>query len=171
METSLQANDKPDHLPQALAGAGRHRPLPWALLLAHRSRRAGRRAGAGQLLVGRARGRDLARLPPLSPPPPPRGPAGPPRAYVLGERHGVSKMSALGTIAVERVFDGVVLVGFLVVTGAILGLNEELTALAVGLSGASAALLALFVYVASPREGARRWTEWAIGLLPGAVRQ
>src|SRR3972149_956204 len=28
------------------------------------------------------------------------------RAYVLSERHQVSKMSTLGTIAVERVFDG-----------------------------------------------------------------
>ena len=93
------------------------------------------------------------------------------RAYVLGERHGVSKMSTLGTIAVERVFDGVVLVGFLVVAGAILGLNEELAALAIGMSVAFAVLLALFVYVASSPERARRWTEWAIGLLPGAVRQ
>ena len=45
------------------------------------------------------------------------------RAYVLGERHGVSKMSALCTIAAERVFDGVVLVGFLLAAGAVLGLN------------------------------------------------
>src|SRR3972149_790456 len=93
------------------------------------------------------------------------------RAYVLGERHGVSKMSALGTIAVERVFDGVVLVGSLLAAGAILGLNEELTALAVVMSVAFAALLGLFVYVASSPERARRWTERAIGVLPGAVRQ
>jgi uncharacterized protein (TIRG00374 family) len=93
------------------------------------------------------------------------------RAYVLGERHGVSKMSALGTIAVERVFDGVVLVGFLVVAGAILGLNEELTVLAVSMSVAFALLLALFVYVASSPERARSWTEWAVGLLPSALRE
>ena len=78
------------------------------------------------------------------------------RAYVLGERHGVSKMSTLGTIAVERVFDGVVLVGFLVVAGAILGLNEELAVLAIGMSVVFALLLALFVYVASSPERARR---------------
>src|SRR3990172_3660263 len=93
------------------------------------------------------------------------------RAYVLGERHGVSKMSALGTIAVERVFDGVVLVGFLVVAGAILGLNEELAVLAIGMSVVFALLLALFVYVASSPERARRWTEWAMRLLPRAPRQ
>ncbi|HLB27330.1 MAG TPA: lysylphosphatidylglycerol synthase transmembrane domain-containing protein [Dehalococcoidia bacterium] len=93
------------------------------------------------------------------------------RAYVLGERHGVSKMSALGTIAVERVFDGVVLVGFLVAAGAVLGLNEELTVLAIAMSAAFAVLLALFVYVASSPERARRWTEWAIALLPGPLRE
>jgi len=92
------------------------------------------------------------------------------RAYVLGERHGVSKMSTLGTIAVERVFDGVVLVGFLFVAGAILGLNEELTVLAIGMSVAFAVLLAMFIYVASSPERARRWTEWAMGLLPGSLR-
>src|SRR3990170_6531590 len=70
------------------------------------------------------------------------------RAYVLGERHKVSKMSTLGTIAVERVFDGVVLVSFLLLGGAILGLNSELRALAVGMTLAFAVLLAVFVYVA-----------------------
>src|SRR3989337_1034372 len=60
------------------------------------------------------------------------------RAYVLGERPGVSKMSALGTIAVERVFD---------------------------------AARVVLVHGAPPRERPRRWTERAIGLLPGAVRQ
>jgi uncharacterized protein (TIRG00374 family) len=93
------------------------------------------------------------------------------RAYVLGERHNVSKMSALGTIAVERVFDGVVLVSFLLLAGAILGLNGELTVLAVGMAVAFTLLLPLFVYVASSPERAGRWTEWLAGLLPGALRE
>jgi len=93
------------------------------------------------------------------------------RAYILGERHKVSKMSTLGTIAVERVFDGVVLVAFLVLAGAILGLSSELRVLAVGMALAFAALLALFVYVASSPERAGRWTERLVGLLPRALRQ
>jgi uncharacterized protein (TIRG00374 family) len=93
------------------------------------------------------------------------------RAYVMGERHGVSKMSTLGTIAVERVFDGVVLVSFLLLGGAILGLNGELEALAVGMAIAFALLLAVFVYVASSPPLARRWTERLVGLLPESVHR
>src|SRR3989304_1996633 len=88
------------------------------------------------------------------------------RAYVLGERHGVSKMSALGTIVVERVFDGVVLVSFLLLAGAILGLNSELQVLAVVMSAAFVLLLALFFYIASSPERAARWTERLVQLLP-----
>ncbi len=93
------------------------------------------------------------------------------RAYVLGERHKVSKMSALGTIAVERVFDGVVLVSFLFLGGAILGLSGELRTLAVGMALAFAVLLAVFVYVASSPRRASRWTERFVGLLPLALRE
>ncbi|HEU4760227.1 MAG TPA: lysylphosphatidylglycerol synthase transmembrane domain-containing protein [Dehalococcoidia bacterium] len=92
------------------------------------------------------------------------------RAYVLGERHGVSKMSALGTIVVERVFDGVVLVSFLLVAGAILGLSSELEVLAIAMSAAFAVLLALFFYVATSPERAARWTERLVALLPHALR-
>jgi uncharacterized protein (TIRG00374 family) len=93
------------------------------------------------------------------------------RAYVLGERHRVSKMSTLGTIAVERVFDGVVLVGFLLLGGAILGLSGELEALAIGMAVAFAVLLAVFVYVASSPPLARRWTERLVGLLPRSLHE
>lgn len=93
------------------------------------------------------------------------------RAYVLGERHQVSKVSTVGTIAVERVFDGVVLVSFLLIAGAILGLSEELEVLAAVMTAAFALLLPLFVYVASSPERARRWTERLAGLLPHSLRE
>jgi uncharacterized protein (TIRG00374 family) len=93
------------------------------------------------------------------------------RCYVLGERHNVSKVSTLGTIAVERVFDGVVLVSFLLLGGAILGLNGELAALAIGMASAFAVLLALFVYVAASPERAGRWAERLITLLPKSIRE
>jgi uncharacterized protein (TIRG00374 family) len=93
------------------------------------------------------------------------------RAYVLGERHKLSKMSTLGTIAVERVFDGVVLVSFLLLGGAILGLNSDLRALAVGMTVAFAVLLAAFIYIASSPRRASRWTERLVRLLPHSVRE
>lgn len=93
------------------------------------------------------------------------------RAYVLSERHKLSKMSTLGTIAVERVFDGVVLVSFLLLAGAILGLNSDLRALAVVMSLAFAALLAAFVYIASSPQRASRWTERLVRLVPHSLRE
>ena len=92
------------------------------------------------------------------------------RCYVLGERHNVSKVSTLGTIAVERVFDGVVLVSFLLLGGAILGLNNELAALAVAMAAAFAVLLGFFIYMAASPERAGRWSSRLIGLLPGSIR-
>ncbi len=45
------------------------------------------------------------------------------RAYIVGEREKVSKMAALGTIAVDRVFDGITLLPFLLIVGAVAGAN------------------------------------------------
>lgn len=47
------------------------------------------------------------------------------RAYILGERENVSKASALGTIAVDRLFDGLTLIPLLVVVAAFVGIDEE----------------------------------------------
>jgi uncharacterized protein (TIRG00374 family) len=93
------------------------------------------------------------------------------RAYVLGERHKVSKMSTLGTIAVERVFDGVILVAFLVLAGAVLGLSSELRWLAVAMALLFALLLGVLIYAAFSPERASRWVERIIGLLPRSLRQ
>jgi uncharacterized protein (TIRG00374 family) len=93
------------------------------------------------------------------------------RAYVMGERHGVSKMSTLGTIAVERVFDGVVLVSFLLLGGAILGLSGELGMLAAVMAVAFALLLGVFAWFASSPPLARRWIERLVGLLPVVLQQ
>lgn len=46
------------------------------------------------------------------------------RAYVLGDRERVSKMGTFGTIAVERLFDGCVLVLMLLVAGSVVGLDD-----------------------------------------------
>ena len=47
------------------------------------------------------------------------------RAYVLGEREKVSKMASLGTIAVDRLFDGLTLVPILAILGVRAGVGEE----------------------------------------------
>jgi uncharacterized protein (TIRG00374 family) len=47
------------------------------------------------------------------------------RAYILGERENVSKAASLGTIAVDRLFDGLTLIPMLVIITAIVGSNEH----------------------------------------------
>ncbi len=47
------------------------------------------------------------------------------RAYVVGDREHVSKMGTFGSIAVERLFDGSVLVLMLLVAGAFVGFGDE----------------------------------------------
>ena len=50
------------------------------------------------------------------------------RAYILGERERVSKAAALGTIAVDRLFDGLTLIPMLVITAAFVGGREQFQA-------------------------------------------
>jgi hypothetical protein len=47
------------------------------------------------------------------------------RAYVLGDRERVSTMGTLGTIAVERLFDGCVLVVMLLISGYFVGFDDD----------------------------------------------
>jgi uncharacterized protein (TIRG00374 family) len=47
------------------------------------------------------------------------------RAFILGERERVSKAASLGTIAVDRLFDGLTLIPMMVIVAASLGANES----------------------------------------------
>jgi uncharacterized protein (TIRG00374 family) len=47
------------------------------------------------------------------------------RAYLLGERERVSKAASLGTIAIDRLFDGLTLIPMLVIVVALVGSSEE----------------------------------------------
>ena len=53
------------------------------------------------------------------------------RAYVLGRRHGVRKTSALATIAIERLFDGLTMLGFILGAATVVSLTTELRSLAI----------------------------------------
>jgi uncharacterized protein (TIRG00374 family) len=46
------------------------------------------------------------------------------RAFILGQREQVKKAAALGTIAVDRLFDGLTLIPMLVIVAAVVGTNE-----------------------------------------------
>ena len=92
------------------------------------------------------------------------------RAYIMGERHRLSLMATLGTISVERLFDGLVLLAFLVFVGAFVGLSEELTILAIAMSAIFVVLLAVSLYVASSAERAQRVIEGLVRFAPARVR-
>jgi len=89
------------------------------------------------------------------------------RAYVTGDREGVSRMGVFGTIAVERLFDGCILVVLLLVSGAIVGFEDS------RLQWVAVASTALFVaavvgfYVLTLRpERARAVIHWMLRFLP-----
>ena len=93
------------------------------------------------------------------------------RAYALSHKHGVSKMAALGTVAVERLFDGVTLLGFLALTVLWLGGDGALTNLTLVSVPIFAAALAVFAVAL----GAPDWTERLVDrlsrLLPGRFQE
>ena len=53
------------------------------------------------------------------------------RAYALSKRFGVRKTSALATIAVERLFDGLTMLGFMLAAATVVGFTSELRSLAI----------------------------------------
>ena len=91
------------------------------------------------------------------------------RAALLQRRHGGSMMTALGTIVVERVFDGLILALMLATTLAFLGGNAGLRGLAlVAGAGFSAVALVLLALALRPRL-ARGMIDAVLSLPPAAI--
>lgn len=92
------------------------------------------------------------------------------RAHVLGEKHNVSKMAALGTVAVERLFDGLTLLGFLAMTVLFLGGDgalRDLTLLAVAIF---AVALAVFIGALAAPDATEALIARLAKLAPGRFR-
>ncbi len=53
------------------------------------------------------------------------------RSYILGARYGVRKTSALATIAVERLFDGLTMLGFMLAATTVISFTSDLRQLAI----------------------------------------
>ncbi len=89
------------------------------------------------------------------------------RAYVLGDREGVSKMGTFGTIAVERLFDGCTLVLMLLIAGSIVGFEDgKLQAIAwVSTLFFIAALVAFYVLTLNEAR-AKRVIHFFLRILP-----
>ena len=103
------------------------------------------------------------------------------RAYYLGEREKVSKVSALATIAVERVFDGLTLLLFAAVVslflplvGLLQGLGERAgipwVVLALAVSVPFVLIAAIMVVASSSPPWLDTLVDRATGILPAPVR-
>jgi uncharacterized protein (TIRG00374 family) len=92
------------------------------------------------------------------------------RAYILGDRERVSKTGTFGTIAVERLFDGCILVVLLLVAGSIVGFNDgRLRAIAVASTVLFLAALVGFYVLTLNEQRARRVVHRLLSWLPERI--
>ena len=92
------------------------------------------------------------------------------RAYVLGERERVSTMGTLGAIAVERLFDGCVLVLMLLTAGAVAGLGDDrLKAIAIAAAALFSVALVAFYWLTLREERAYRVADFLLARLPATM--
>lgn len=92
------------------------------------------------------------------------------RAYVLGERERISTMGALGAIAVERLFDGCVLVLMLLTAGAVAGLSDgRLQAIAIVSAALFTIALVAFYWLTLREERAHRVAGFILARLPATA--
>ncbi len=93
------------------------------------------------------------------------------RAYLLGERERMSKSTALGTIAVDRAFDGLTLVAILGIVIAFSGANSEVKSIGAATAVLFMAATSVLVGMAfSPRRG-RALLMRFVRLLPEALAE
>jgi len=92
------------------------------------------------------------------------------RAYILGARHNIPKMAALGTVAVEDLFDGLTLLGFLAATVLLLGGGGALHDLTLVSIAIFAAALAVFVVALAAPDLAERLVAGSTRLPPARFR-
>lgn len=88
------------------------------------------------------------------------------RAYLVGERESISKSAALGTIAVDRAFDGLTLVAILGAVTTISGTSAGHQSLGVGAAALFFAGTAVLVALAWSPVRARIWCLRLASLLP-----
>ncbi|MEX2080570.1 MAG: lysylphosphatidylglycerol synthase transmembrane domain-containing protein [Dehalococcoidia bacterium] len=89
------------------------------------------------------------------------------RAYILGDREHITKTGSLGSIAVERLFDGCVLVLMLLIAGSVVGLdNGRLRAIAIVSSALFLAAIVAFYLLTLREERARTVVRFGLRILP-----
>ena len=88
------------------------------------------------------------------------------RAYLLGRRYGVRKTSALATIAIERLFDGLTMLAFMLAATTVISFTAELRQLALIAFVLFAAILLGLVALTLGGDLRDRLLQLALGPLP-----
>ena len=92
------------------------------------------------------------------------------RAQLLHDSHGASRLGTLGTIVVERIFDGLVLALFLVGTIALAGGSDFLRVVAAVTSAGFVAGTVVLALLGMQGEGSNSWTVRLLRFVPVRVR-
>lgn len=93
------------------------------------------------------------------------------RAWILGERENIPKASAIATIAVERLFDGGVLVVMFVIAGIFIGFEDSrLRIIGIVSTVLFAIAFILFYWFTSSPMRSRQVTAWGLRKMPHRIR-
>ncbi|MEZ4498521.1 MAG: lysylphosphatidylglycerol synthase transmembrane domain-containing protein [Thermomicrobiales bacterium] len=93
------------------------------------------------------------------------------RAYALSKKAPVTKSAALGTIAVERIFDGITMLLFISVSMLFVSLTSDLRHVAVLAAVIFSIALVMVVLLAHGGSVRDRFLQVALGYLPGPVEE
>jgi len=93
------------------------------------------------------------------------------RAYIVGERESLSKSTVLGTIAIDRAFDGLTLVAILGLVTAFAGADAAVQAIGVGTALTFAAATVVLVALAYSPVRARRLILGYARILPDRIEE
>ena len=93
------------------------------------------------------------------------------RAYLVGQREGINKSAALGTIALDRVYDGLTLVAILGLMVLVSGADTTVKSLGLGAAAIFVAGTAVLVAMAMSPTRVRGWSSRLLRLLPERISQ
>lgn len=88
------------------------------------------------------------------------------RAYLVGEKEGISKSAALGSIVVERIFDGLALVFLVVAISLFVPMDEWLKGVTILMAALFTGFLGFFIFLAASPRWTQKLLDWIACCLP-----
>jgi len=92
------------------------------------------------------------------------------RAYILREREGVNMSAGLGTIVVDRVFDGLTLLLFLILAGVFATVSAQVRTLAIVMAALFGVGVVIMYVLVTSESRSRRAVDVVVGLVPGRAK-